>query len=323
MKICVFGAGAIGGNLAARLAASGVDVSVVARGEHLAAIKADGLTLEMPNDTIKTRVNASSDPHELGPQDLILVTVKAPALPDVAAAIGPLLKSDTPVMFVMNGIPWWYFYKHGGPLDGRRLPRIDPHDVVWNTIGPERAIGSIVNSSNSVPRPGVVRNTSGRAHLVIGEPSGEMSDRVKKIADVINGSTATATISTRIRDDVWTKLLANLSSNMLTLLSQSALGPVIADPACNAAVKKIAEEGAAIARALGCDASIDVDKAFSAASVHKPSIVQDLERGRPLELDAMFTVPAEFARMMHVETPMLDLMLALTILRAKGAGLYE
>ncbi|MGZ5835042.1 MAG: ketopantoate reductase family protein, partial [Xanthobacteraceae bacterium] len=171
--------------------------------------------------------------------------------------------------------------------------------------------------------PGVIRNTSGRAHLVIGEPSGEMSPRVKQIADVINASTATATISARIRDDVWTKLLANLSSNMLTLLAQAPLGQVIGDPACNTAVKVIAKEGEAIARALGCDVSIDVDQAFSAASVHKPSIVQDLERGRPLELDAMFTVPAEFARMTNVETPMLDLMLALTILRARGAGLYK
>jgi 2-dehydropantoate 2-reductase len=323
MKICVFGAGAIGGNVAARLASSGAEVSVIARGEHLAAIKANGLTLEMPKETIAARVIASADAHDLGPQDLVIVTVKAPALPEVAAGIAPLLKADTPVMFVMNGIPWWYFYRHGGTLDGRRLPRIDPGDAVWNAVGPQRAIGSVINSSNSIVRPGVIRNTSGRAHLVIGEPSGEISSRVKQIADAINASTATATVSARIRDDVWTKLLANLSSNMLTLLSQSALGPVIGDPVCNAAVKTIAKEGAAIARALGCDVSIDVDQAFSAASGHKPSIVQDLERSRPLELDAMFTVPAEFARMTGVATPLLDLMLALTVLRAKSAGLYK
>jgi 2-dehydropantoate 2-reductase len=323
MKICVFGAGAIGGNVAARLASSGADVSVIARGEHLAAMRSNGITLEMPKETITAKVKASADARELGPQDLVLVAVKAPALPDVAAGIAPLLKADTPVVFVMNGIPWWYFYKHGGKLDGHRLPRIDPDDVVWNAIGPERAVGGVVNSSNSIVRPGVIRNTSGRAHLVIGEPSGELSRRVKQIADAINASTATATVSAHIRDDVWTKLLANLSSNMLTLLSQSALGPVIGDPACNAAVKTIAKEGAAIARALGCDVSMDVDQAFSATSVHKPSIVQDLERGRPLELDAMFTVPAEFARMTGVATPMLDLMLALTVLRAKNAGLYK
>jgi 2-dehydropantoate 2-reductase len=323
MKICVFGAGAIGGNMAARLAASGADVSVIARGEHLAAIRANGITLEMPKETITARVKASADAHDLGPQDLVMVAVKAPALPDVAAGIAPLLKADTPVMFVMNGIPWWYFYKHGGPLEGRRLPRIDPGDAVWNAVGPQRAIGSIINSSNSIPRPGVILNTSGRAHLVIGEPSGEITPRVKAIADAINASTATAIVSGRIRDEVWTKLLANISSNPLALLAQSALGAVIGDPLCNAAVKSMANEAAAIARALGCDVSIDVDQAFSVASTHKPSIVQDLERGRPLELDAMFTVPVEFGKMLGVETPMLDLMVRLATLRAKSAGLYN
>jgi 2-dehydropantoate 2-reductase len=323
MKICVFGAGAIGGNLATRLAASGADVSVIARGEHLAAIRADGLTLEMPNETMKARVTASDDARELGPHDLVLVCVKAPALSDAAANIGPLLKADTPVMFVMNGIPWWYFYKHGGPLDGRRLPRIDPGDVVWNAVGPERAIGSIVNSANSVPRPGVIRNTSGRAQLVIGEPSGEVSPRIQKIADAINTSTVTAKITNRIRDEVWTKLLANISSNPLTFLAMAPLGPVIGDPIANAAVKAIAKEGSAIAKSLGCEASIDIDQIFSPSSPHKPSIVQDLERGRPLELDAMFTVPLEFGKMTGVSTPMLDLMVSLMIIRAKAAGLYK
>jgi 2-dehydropantoate 2-reductase len=323
MKICVFGAGAIGGNLAVRLAKSGADVSVIARGEHLAAIRSDGLTLEMPKETINARVAATAEPRDLGPQDLVLVCVKAPALPDVAAGIAPLLKADTAVMFVMNGIPWWYFYKHGGPLDGRRLPRIDPGDAVWNAVGPQRAVGSIINSSNSVARPGVIRNTSGRAHLVIGEPSGELTPRIQKIADAINASTATAAVSTRIRDEVWTKLLANISSNPLAFLAQSALGQVIADPISNAGVKTMAKEGAAIAKSLGCDVSIDIDAAFSPTSPHKPSIVQDLERGRPLELDAMFTVPLEFGKMTGVSTPMLDLMVSLMVIRAKGAGLYK
>ena len=323
MKICVFGAGAIGGNLAVRLAKSGADVSVIARGEHLAATRSDGLTLEMPKETINARVAATAEPRDLGPQDLVLVCVKAPALPDVAAGIAPLLKADTAVMFVMNGIPWWYFYKHGGPLDGRRLPRIDPGDAVWNAVGPQRAVGSIINSSNSVARPGVIRNTSGRAHLVVGEPSGELTPRIQKIADAINASTATAAVSTRIRDEVWTKLLANISSNPLAFLAQSALGQVIADPISNAGVKTMAREGAAIAKSLGCDVSIDIDAAFSPTSPHKPSIVQDLERGRPLELDAMFTVPLEFGKMTGVSTPMLDLMVSLMVIRAKGAGLYK
>lgn len=322
MKICIFGAGAIGGNLAVRLAVGGNDVSVIARGEHLAAIARDGLTLETPKETVRAKVRASAEGRDLGPQDAVLVTVKAPALPDVARGIGPLLGPDTPVVFVMNGIPWWYFYKHGGPLDERRLPLIDPGDAVWNAVGPQRAIGSIINSSNSVPRPGVMRNTSGRAALVLGEPDGSRSERVRKIADAVNAGTATASVTTRIRDEVWTKLLANISSNPLTFLALSPLGPVIGDPVCNAAVKTMAAEAAAIARALGCDVSLDVDAAFSATSQHKPSIVQDLERSRPLELDAMFTVPLEFGKMLGVATPLLELLVTLMKLRARGAGLY-
>ncbi|HVG52153.1 MAG TPA: 2-dehydropantoate 2-reductase, partial [Xanthobacteraceae bacterium] len=172
MKICIFGAGAIGGNLAARLGASGADVSVIARGEHLAAMQANGITLEMPKETITAKVKASADARDLGPQDVVLVTVKAPALPEVAANIAPLLKSDTAVVFVMNGIPWWYFHAHGGAHDGRRLPAIDPGDAVWNAIGPQRAIGGVVYSANSVVRPGVISNTNGRMHLIIGEPDG-------------------------------------------------------------------------------------------------------------------------------------------------------
>jgi len=321
MKICIFGAGAIGGNLAARLANGGADVSVIARGEHLAAIREHGLTLETPARTFSARVKASADARDLGAQDLVIVSVKAPALPDIARGIGPLLRADTPVMFVMNGIPWWYFYKHGGPLDGRRLPAIDPGDAIWNAIGPERAIGAVIYSANDMPRPGVIRNSSGRAHLVIGEPSGEKTPRIEAIADAINRSDATATVSTRIRDDVWSKLLGNMSSNPLCFLTQSAIGPMMADPVCVAALKTLAKEASDIARALGCEVSLDVEKMFSGSSVHKPSIVQDLERGKPLELDAMFTQPLEFARMMHVKTPLLDTLVSLMRLRAKAAGL--
>jgi 2-dehydropantoate 2-reductase len=321
MKICVFGAGAIGGNLAARLANGGADVSVVARGEHLAAIRQNGLTLETPQKTFTAKVKASAEPRDLGPQDLVIVSVKAPSLPEVARGIGPLLRADTPVMFVMNGIPWWYFYKHGGPFDGRRLSSIDPGDAVWNAVGPERAIGAVIYSANDMPRPGVIRNSSGKAHLIIGEPSGEETPRIKAIAEAINRSDATAKISTRMRDDVWAKLLGNISSNPLCFLTQSAIGPMMADPVCVAALKTLADEAAAIARSLGCDVSLDVEKTFSGSSIHKPSIVQDLERGKPLELDAMFTLPLEFGKMMKVETPLLDTMVSLMKLRAKAAGL--
>ena len=223
MKVCVFGAGAIGGNLAARLASADAEVSVIARGAHLAAIRANGITVEASDRTITAQVAASADARDLGPQDLVIVAVKAPALPDVATGIGPLLKPDTPVLFVMNGIPWWYFHAHGGAHDGRRLPAIDPGDGVWNAIGPQRAIGGVVYSANSVVRPGVIANTNGRMHLIIGEPDGTRSERIERIAGLINASTATAAISTRIRGDVWTKLLANMASRMRVLIAAVAL----------------------------------------------------------------------------------------------------
>jgi 2-dehydropantoate 2-reductase len=159
-------------------------------------------------------------------------------------------------------------------------------------------------------------------HLILGEPTGEKSTRVIALADAINKSGAKAEVSERIRDDIWTKLLANMSSNPLTFLAQTTLGAVFAEPACVAAVRTVASEAATIARSLGCHVDLDIDKAFAGASAHKPSIVQDLERGRPLEIDAMFTVPAEFGKMLDVPTPMLDLMVTLMKLRARAAGLY-
>jgi 2-dehydropantoate 2-reductase len=322
MKICIYGAGAIGGHLAARLQNNGADVSVVARGEHLAAIQQDGLTLELPDRVINARVKASVDPDALGPQDAVIVAVKAPALPEVAAGIAPLLRAETPVLFAMNGIPWWYFYAHGGPFDGKRLPLLDPGDALWQAVGPQRALGGVLYSSNAVARPGFVRCVSGRMSLIIGEPSGEKSARAVALAEAINASGAKTEISGHIRDAIWTKLLANMSSNPLTFLAQTTLGAVFAEPACVAAVRTVATEAAAIARALGCHVDLDIDKAFAGASGHKPSIVQDLERGRPLEIDAMFTVPAEFGKMLDIKTPMLDLMVTLMKLRARAAGLY-
>src|SRR5262245_51932106 len=322
MKVCVFGAGAIGGNLAVRLASTDAEVSVIARGEHLAAIKANGITVETPERPMQAKVSASDNARDLGPQDLVIVTVKAPALPDVAKGIGPLLKADTPVLFVMNGIPWWYFHAHGGPFDGRRLPLLDPGDALWRAIGPQRPLGGVVYSSNTVTAPGVVRCVSGRMHIILGEPSGPKSNRALALADLINTSGAKAEASERIRDDIWTKLLANISSNPLTFLAQTTLGAVFAEPACVAAVRKVAGEAATIARALGCEVDLDIDKAFAGASGHKPSITQDLERGRPLEIDAMFTVSAEFGKLLDIKTPMLDLMVTLMKLRARSAGLY-
>jgi 2-dehydropantoate 2-reductase len=183
MRICVFGAGSVGGYLAGYLSRGGAEVSAVARGAHLAAIRANGLTVETPDETLTVRIAASDNPADLGPQDLVLVTVKAPALPDVAATIAPLLGPDTSVAFVMNGIPWWYFHAHGGALDGRQLPLARSQRRVVARVGPERAIGAVFWPACSVPSPGVVRLLTGAGSgTVFGEPSNAMTPRLQAIA---------------------------------------------------------------------------------------------------------------------------------------------
>ena len=185
MRACVYGAGAIGGHLAVRLAKGGADVSIIARGKHLAAIQANGLEVHAIDGVHKVKVQATDDPRTVGPVDAVFVTVKAPALPAVAAGIGPLLKQDTAVPFVMNGIPWWYFQHLGGPHDGRRLPRIDPDDVLMKSVGPGRAIGGVVYSASAVIDPGVIEVEQPKSRVVLGEPNGTLSPRVAALADVI------------------------------------------------------------------------------------------------------------------------------------------
>ena len=180
MRVCVYGAGAIGGHLAVRLARGGAEVSVLARGPHLAAIQHDGLTVHTSEGQLHARVQASDDPKALGPQDAVLVTVKAPALPAVAAGIGPLLKPDTPVAFVMNGIPWFYFHGIGGALEGRRLPKIDPGDALWRAVGPERAIAGVVYAASAVIAPGVIELENPNSRVVLGEPDGALPSACRR-----------------------------------------------------------------------------------------------------------------------------------------------
>jgi 2-dehydropantoate 2-reductase len=212
MRICIFGAGAVGGYLAGFLAKGGADVSVVARGAHLAAIRAHGLTVEMPDGAINMKLAASDDPADLGPQDAVIVTVKAPALPAVAATIGPLLGRATPVAFTMNGIPWWYFHAHGGPFDGRRLPRLDPGDALWRAVEPERAIGGVFWPACSTPAPGTVRLLSGAGRgTVFGEPNGAISPRIESLAAAFRAADLPVTIAGNIRALIWQKLAFNLA----------------------------------------------------------------------------------------------------------------
>ena len=323
MRICVYGAGAIGGHIAARLAKGGAEVSLVARGAHLAAIQANGLIVHAHDGTHHSRPHASDDPRALGPQDAVIVTVKSPALPSVAAGIAPLLRGDTPVAFVMNGIPWWYFDGDGGPHEGLRLPEADPGDALREAIGIRRTIGGVVYSATEVLSPGVVKSEHGNIRVILGEPDGRISERAKAISAVLEAGGMPSPVSPDIRTDVWTKLLGNLSSGPLCVLTRMGVRDTLADPLLRAAARRNGEEGRAIAHALGRrlpDAA--VERVASASMQHKPSILQDLEVGRPMEIDTLFALPLKLARLAGVETPQLDLLVALVKQAARERGLY-
>lgn len=323
MKMCVFGAGAIGGHLAARLSKAGADVSVVARGANLEAMQARGLLVRTPDGDIHAPVRASADARELGPQDAVIVTVKAPALPAIATALQPLLGPDTPVVFVMNGIPWWYFHQHGGDLAGRRLEKIDPGNAVWDAIGPRRAIGGVIYSSCTVVEPGVISATNKVNRLILGEPDDSESGRVRQIADVFAAGGMTMETTQSIREAVWAKLLLNISSGALGILGLASTKALYAEQGCVDASHALIHESLAIAKAMGFPLPLPQQLAKPGGGTdHVPSITQDLQLGRPMEVEAMFGAPLDLARMKGVATPLLEMMVALVKVRARGAGLY-
>ena len=324
MKICVFGAGAIGGHIAGRLAQNNAEVSVVARGAQGAAIAANGLVVRTPKETLHSHPRIGT-PAELGPQDAVIVATKAPALPAVAAAIGSLLGPETAVMFAMNGVPWWYFHRHGGALDGRRLQVVDPGGTVWDNIGPARAIGGIVYSACEVTAPGEIKVDNATSRLVLGEPDGTLSPRLVALAAALRNPGLVVDETADIRRELWAKLLMNIASGPLAVLSQSAPAEYYQEPACEAAMRAIYAEGLAIAAALGYPPEVDLERAvmFGRRMTHRPSILQDLDLGRPMEIDGIYSATLELAALVGVAAPTLALLVALVKLRARAGGLYQ
>lgn len=325
MKVCVYGLGAIGSFLAARLVKGGAEVSVVARGATLGAIRADGIVVHAPSYEIRVPIAAAADdPAALGPQDAVLVTVKAPALPNVAERIAPLLRPDTAVAFVMNGIPWWYFYAHGGSRDGERIERLDPGGRLWKTIGPERAIGGVTYIAVDVERPGVVHVETASPWLMLGEPDGSISERVQTLAGLIRGDTLSVEVVPDIRKLIWSKLQMNMSSGLLGCLSNSPPREIYGNPACADVVRRIVAEAGAIAAACGKATDFDAEAMLNRikSQMHRSSIVQDLDSGRPIEFDAMFGIPLDMAQTAGVATPTLDFLSCLVRARARRAGSY-
>ncbi|WP_439597160.1 ketopantoate reductase family protein [Falsiroseomonas sp.] len=323
MRICVYGAGAIGGHIAGRLARGGAEVSLVARGAHLAAIQANGLTVQAHDGTHHSRPKASADPRELGPQDAVIVTVKAPALPDVAAGIAPLLGEKTAVAFVMNGIPWWYFLGHEGPHRDMRLPAVDPGGALEKAVGLARTIGGVVYSASEVVSPGVVHSEHGNIRVILGEPDGRISDRAKAISAVLEAGGMPSPVTPEIRMELWAKLLGNLGNGPICVLTRRGVRDSFADPLLRDAARRSAQEGQAIAAALGVTLpDSHVERVAAANMAHKPSILQDLELGRPMEIESLFATPLHLARLTNTPTPQLDLLVAMVKQAARAAGLY-
>jgi 2-dehydropantoate 2-reductase len=325
MRVCIFGAGAIGGHLAGRLAKGGAELSIVARGANLAAMQARGLVVRAADGDMQVQARLAADPAELGRQDAVLVCTKVPALGSIARAIGPLLGPDTPVVFVTNGIPWWYYANHGGPEEARRVPEADPGDLVWDSIGPARAIGGVIYSACAQPEPGVTQVVSATSKLILGEPDNSRSDRAVALASIFKAGGLPCSVSEKIRTEVWAKLLNNLLSGPICSLNRRTMRDSLADPVVRAAATQLVEEGLAIARAMGQPVPGGAaERIEQAAGIdHKPSILQDLEAGRPMEVDALFQVPLRLAREQGVPAPMLALTVALMAQAAEAAGLYK
>lgn len=324
MKICVFGAGAVGGLAAADLALAGHDVSVVARGAHLAAIRDKGLTLESGGMTKVATVRASDKPGDLGPQDYVLVTAKAQAMGVVAVSIAPLLGPETPVIAAQNGIPWWFTHRHGGALDGRILNSVDPGGRIAATIGVQRAIGCVISTASTVTAPGVIAHRGGRS-FILGEPDGSESARVKRFSEAMAQAGFDAPVRTRIRDELWTKLWGNISFSQIALLTGSGLATLAKTSGTAALARRIMEETQAVGEACGARFGGSIDQRIQTTTGigdHKTSILVDLEAGRPVEIDAQVGAVIEIARLLGVPVPTIELIYALVRQRAELAGCY-
>ena len=324
MKLAIFGAGAIGGYLAVKLQQAGADVTVIARGPHLAAMRADGLTLKSEGQTVNVRVRATDKAEEAGPQDYVVVTLKVnglvPAAPQIARLMGP----ETALVTGINGIPYWYFHGLEGPWRDRVVESVDPGGKLWQLLPPRQAIGSIVYPAAEVIAPGVIEHTYGN-RFTLGEPDGTKSVRVEALSQMFVKAGLKAPVRTNIRDEMWVKLWGNLAFNPLSALTMATLDRLVLRPDLRAVARAMMEEGQAIAEALGIKFAVSIDKRIEGAGevgVHKTSMLQDLERGRPMEIDALLGAVVELADLTQKPAPLCRAVLALVRERARQAGCY-
>jgi len=324
MKICIFGAGAIGGYMGAKLAQAGADVSLVARGPHLAAMKANGLRLIEEEGEITVPVTASDNAADLGPQDYVIVTLKAHSVPPVVPKMQPLIGETTTIVSGVNGVPWWYFHKIGGALEGTRLESVDPGNAQWDGFGPDRVLGCVVYPAAEVIEPGVVKHIEGN-RFSLGEPDGSKSERAMALSKALGAAGLKAPVRPKLRDEIWVKLWGNLSFNPISALTHATLDVLCTDPGTREVARNMMLEAQQIAESLGVRFPIDVDRRIQGGAevgAHRTSMLQDLDQGRPMEIDALLGSVQELGRITDKPTPTIDTVLALVKLRGRVAGCY-
>lgn len=326
-RICVLGAGAIGGHIAAKLGAAGAEVSIVARPATVEAVRRNGLRLRTQGSEVTARVTATDDASALPAQDLVITTAKAHALPDAADAVAHLSGGTAPVVYIANGIPWWYRYRGDGAGEQGPLARLDPHGDLWRKTGPQTAIGGVIYSSNTVVAPGVIEHLGADHRLILGEPDHTRSPRLDGIVARLAPAGAEAT--DQIRQEVWRKLLVNLANSPIGTLTRLGGDRIAADPRLRPIYLDLYREGLAVAAAEGVRLPDDAEARFErmARTSHRSSMLQDMEAGRPLETDAQLSAVQDLARDAGVPTPTLDILLGLLLAaaraRPRGTGRAE
>jgi 2-dehydropantoate 2-reductase len=322
LRICVLGAGAMGGLLGARLAAAGEAVSLIARGDHLAAMRANGLRLIARDGDVVVNPPCTDDAEAIGVQDVVILAVKATALRGAADAVRPLLGPETVLVPALNGVPWWYFYGLPGPHADRRLDSVDPGGELWRKLPPERVIGCVVYAAGEIVAPGVVRSSASESFL-LGDPAGRLGPRVAALSAIFETAGLKAPVSLDIRRDLWIKLWGNLSFNPLSVLTGATLDQLALEAESRDVARRMMIEARDVAERLGIAFPMDVDARMAMAEGlrgHKTSMLQDFERGSPLEIDALLGAVIEMARLVGVATPTCEIVFNLVRQRARVAG---
>ena len=309
MKFLIAGAGAIGAYIGAHMARAGLDVTLFGRGPHLRAMQEHGVRVKTVEGDFEARPKVASKLEEVGQVDVVLLAVKAHSLPELAPQLRPVLSRDTTVVSMQNGVPWWYFQGCGGPCEGIRLERVDPGGVISAAIEPRRVVGSIVYLSTEVEQPGVIRHTEGN-RISLGEPEGTRSDRCRRIAEALIAAGLRCPVTTRIRHEIWVKILGNVAFNPVSVLTGATLVQMARDPEVSALVRNIMREAEAVAGHLGLELSVSIEQRLAGAEKvgeHKTSMLQDLEAGRAMELEAVVGAVVELGErfnlpMVHTRT---------------------